>query len=437
MTTCFEPCAHALRCCSAAVVLAAFGCAHAVQPQTQLSAGIDHNGADLLAATSSPVAAADFTLLGYGSPLPLVATAYNYYVSPAGLDTASGSRTAPFRTLSRAAAVVAAKAATIRSDGARQGITVWVAPGTYSGGFKTTASGDAVPSGRIYYISTTKWGARIVPPATGGVKSAWDNRGNYVSIFGFEVDGSKLGNGAAWRYGLYSGGSHTHFHGNKVSHIATTVPCTSAGGSAIGVDSYYKGVKGEVIGNVVHDIGQAGCRFVQGIYISTSAVVKNNVVFRVAAAGIHLWHDANDVLVTNNTVSRSTHGIVVGGGDFYWRTTGADHIRVHNNVLHDNAYGVSETGKTGCNNVYSDNLAFKNTYNWSLKPCVANSSTVNADPQMGRQSRQPGLPDYGMRPGLPPFRRATANQDDLPDLEERGRSVGTGDDIGQCSPADE
>jgi len=254
-------------------------------------------------------------------------------------------------------------------------MTVWVAPGIYHGGFKTTASGAAAPSSRIYYVSTTKWGARIVPRATGRHQSAWDNRGDYVSIVGFDVDGSTPGAGAAWRIGLYSGGSHTHFHGNKVHHIATTVPCTSAGGAAIGVDSYYQGVKGKVTGNVVHDIGQAGCRFVQGIYISTSAVVDSNVVVRVAAAGIHLWHDANDVVITNNTVSRSTHGIIVGGGDFYWRTMGADHIRVHGNVLHDNFYGVAERGKTGCNNVYRDNFVFRNTVDWSLKRCVTNINT--------------------------------------------------------------
>ena len=375
MTNIVKRYAYASCRCTVAVVLMASGCAQAVQPHT---------------ATGFPAGPPDFALAGYAAPPPLAATALNYYVAPSGIDSAPGSRDAPFRTLARAAAVVGSKAAATASAGDAQGLTVWVAPGTYQGGFRTTASGDAAPSDRIYYVSTKKWGARIVPPATRGSKSAWDNRGSYVSIVGFDVDGRKRGNGAAWRYGLYSGGSHTHFHGNKVHHIAMAVPCTSAGGAAIGVDSYYKGVKGEVIDNVVHDIGRAGCRFVQGIYISTSAVVKNNVVSRVAAAGIHLWHDANDVVVTNNTVSWSTHGIIVGGGDFYWRTIGADNVRLHGNVLHDNVYGVSEAGKTGCNNVYTDNQAFKNTYNWSLKPCVTNTGAANAGPLLAGRSRLSG-----------------------------------------------
>ncbi|MFC5548442.1 DUF1565 domain-containing protein, partial [Massilia aerilata] len=68
------------------------------------------------------------------------ATTYNYYVSPTGSDTAAGTKAAPFKTLARAA-----KAAT------KAGTTVWVAPGTYAGGIKTTANGTA--SARIYWVS--------------------------------------------------------------------------------------------------------------------------------------------------------------------------------------------------------------------------------------------------------------------------------------------
>lgn len=38
----------------------------------------------------------------------------------------------------------------------------------------------------------------------------------------------------------------------------------ACGGAAIGVDSYYHGESADVLGNLVHDIGPAGCRFVQG-----------------------------------------------------------------------------------------------------------------------------------------------------------------------------
>src|SRR5690348_15986626 len=79
------------------------------------------------------------------------ATTYKYYVSPNGSDSANGSKATPFKTLAKAAQV-ATKPST----------TVFVAPGTYAGGFKTTGNGTA--AGRIYWVSTTKWGAKIVPP---------------------------------------------------------------------------------------------------------------------------------------------------------------------------------------------------------------------------------------------------------------------------------
>lgn len=46
------------------------------------------------------------------------------------------------------------------------------------------------------------------------------------------------------------------------------------------------GVQGAVLGNVVHDIGPAGCTHVQGIYMSTSDSIKNNVVYRIASTAI-------------------------------------------------------------------------------------------------------------------------------------------------------
>ena len=107
-------------------------------------------------------------------------------------------------------------------------------------------------------------------------------------IIGFHIDGTATQSGTKWAYGIYSAGSYDMIRGNWVHHIATTVVCNSGGGSAIGVDSYYHGVQSDVVGNLVHDIGPAGCEFVQGIYVSTSGTVKNNVVYRVSEAAIHL-----------------------------------------------------------------------------------------------------------------------------------------------------
>jgi hypothetical protein len=346
------------------------------------------------------------------------ATTYNYYVAPNGSDLANGSKATPFKTLAKAAQV-ATKAST----------TVWVAPGTYAGGFKTTGNGTA--SGRIYWVSTTKWGAKIVPPANSTNKTAWDNRGNYVSIIGFEVDGSKIGSGTKWTLGIYTGGSYNVIQGNHVHHTATTIPCSSAGGSAIGVDSYFKGVKGDVIGNVVHDIGPAGCSYVQGIYHSTSGTIMNNVVYRVGSAAIHLWHDATDVKIVNNTVSSSAFGIIVGGGDFYFTSAGANNVHVHNNIVYDNKYGISEQGKTGSGNTYKNNLVFQNpTYNISLRNGLKATHPISSNPLFVAYSRTAAMPNYKLTTSSPAIGRGLSTYAPTTDIDGRARTASTGFDLG-------
>ncbi|MES2899231.1 MAG: DUF1565 domain-containing protein [Pseudomonadota bacterium] len=421
------------------------GCGGAAPDQQEFTdlktAGFVSSSAAVVAAApvqAGPASDADYALAGYaGNPLAerngddamqagiapsagalatVPATTYNYYVSPKGNDSNPGTAAAPFRTLARAASAV--KAST----------TVFVAPGTYEGGFKTSASGTA--SARIYFVSTTKWGARIVMPKKSVNNTAWDNRGSYVDIIGFHVDGTYDKSGTRWTLGIYNGGSHDSIRHNWVHHIATGAPCTSAGGSAIGVDSYYGGVKSEVIGNLVNDIGPAGCRFVQGIYISTSGSVKNNVVYRVAEGGIHLWHDANNVIITNNTVTASNTGIIVGGGDYYKTSGPNNHTAVYSNIVYDNKMGISEQGQTGKNNTYRNNLVFKNsTYNWKLNNGLSHTGTVSSEPYFVAYKRV-GTPNLRLSGSSPAIGRGTDVHAHAKDFAERPRNHGTGFDIG-------
>jgi hypothetical protein len=356
-----------------------------------------------------------------GGDVPAVTTpvtTYNYYVSSTGSDTAAGTKSAPFKTLARAA-----KAATKAST------TVWVAPGTYAGGIKTTANGTS--TGRIYWVSTTKWGAKIVPPSSSSNNNAWDNRGNYVSIIGFDVDGTNSGSGTKWTHGIYTGGSYGMIQGNHLHNIAKSVACTSAGGSAIGVDSYYHGVKSDIVSNVVNDIGPAGCTYVQGIYVSTSGTIKNNLVYRVGAVAIHLWHDATDVIITNNTVTSSNFGMVIGGGDFYYTSAGANNVYVANNIVYDNKYGISEQGKTGTANKYVNNLVFQNpTYNISLRNGLKDTGTISSNPLFKAYSKTAATPDFHLTTSSPAIGRGTATNAYPTDLDGKPRNASTGYDLG-------
>jgi hypothetical protein len=358
----------------------------------------------------------------YNVPVMVVT---HIYVATTGRDTNIGTETAPFATIGRAA------------QAATPGTIVHVAPGTYEGGFKTLTSGSITPGGRITYLSTERWGAKIVPPnpATGDparvpTAIAWDNRGNYVDIVGFDIDGSRYEGGVKWTTGIYSGGSYNTIRNNHVHHIATDVKCTSAGGSGIGVDSYYRGIKSDVIGNSVHDIGPAGCRFIQGIYINTPGTVRNNIVYRVAEAGIHLWHDANNVLIVNNTVTASNTGIVVGGGDYYYTKGPNDHTYVFNNIVFDNRMGIFEQGATGKNNRYRNNLVFQNKVaDWQLLNGLEHQGTVSAAPGFVGYSRT-GTPDFRLAATSPAIGKGLAAQADAVDFQGKARTAQTGIDLG-------
>ncbi|MES2016975.1 MAG: DUF1565 domain-containing protein [Pseudomonadota bacterium] len=349
-------------------------------------------------------------------PVVLPNTTYHYYVAANGSDNNPGTAAAPFKTITRAA------------NAALPSTTVHVASGSYAGGFRTSVSGTA--SGRIYFMSSTKWGATIVPPASSVNDVAWDNRGNYIDIIGFHVDGTTSQSGTKWTHGIYNGGSYGMIRNNWIHHIAKTVSCTSSGGSAIGVDSYYHGVMTDVVGNLVHDIGPAGCTFVQGIYISTSGSVKNNVVYRVAEGAIHLWHDAHDVIITNNTVVASHTGIIVGGGDYYFTTAGNNNTIVANNIVYDNAMGISEQGTTGTGNRYTNNLVYQNaTYNYSLKNGLQATSAVSAPPQFAAYTRT-GTPDLHVLATSPAVGKGTATNALTSDFDGKPRNATTGYDIG-------
>ncbi len=208
--------------------------------------------------------------------------------------------------------------------------------------------------------------------------------------------------------------------------IARDVPCTGAGGAGIGVDSYYGGVKTDVTANLVHDIGPAGCRFIHGIYISTSASVKNNVVYRVAEAGIHLWHDANEVIITNNTVTGSRTGIIVGGGDFYFTRAGNNHTVVANNIIYDNARGISEQGRTGTANRYANNLVYQNPgYSYRLHHGRVPIKAVSAAPGFVGYTRS-GSPDLRLSAQSAAIGKGTWTHAPSVDFTGKPRRAGAG-----------
>lgn len=355
-------------------------------------------------------------LIAASSWAPQTAAALDLYVSPTGDDDNPGTSAAPFKTILAASRV------------AIPGTTVRVIPGIYAGGFTTMANGRA--SNPIHYVSQPSWAARIVPAEDSPHDMAWENRGAHVVIDGFDVDGSEYRSGKPWRFGIYTAGSHSVIENNRVRHIAWNAPCGGRGGAGIAGDSYYGGTDIDLVANIVHHVGPASCRYIHGIYQTAPGKVVNNLVYRIAGWGIHLWHDANHVTVANNTIFNSAGGgLLVGGGDFVNTAGPADYIVVVNNIVFDNNAGIFEAGRTGSHNVFRNNLSSRNEVDWRLRTSEADPAAITVDPGFVNYAPTGGG-DYHLAAGSPAIDAGTPFEAPSSDLDGVSRPQGSGYDIG-------
>jgi hypothetical protein len=346
----------------------------------------------------------------------------NYYVSTSGSDSNDGSAAHPWRTIQHASSLVA------------PGYTVHVAPGTYNvagpGAYptqityaiSTSASGTA--SARIRFISDVKWGAKIV--TSNQSYYSWGADGNYVDIVGFDITGDSM-------VGMRLNGSNQRALNNLVHNLGTLF-CDSNGGAGI-VSSNYSAGNNDIIGNIVHDIGTpGGCNGVQGIYYSNfGGHILNNIVYRISAYGIHLWHAATNVVVANNTVfangsATSGGGILVGAGDSPGGVVNDNTVATNNIIYANPATGLREycySGQTcvGNNNTYTNNLIYQNGKNISLLFGHTARNTISADPQFVNYQAD-GSGDYHLKSTSPAIDKGTSLGAPLNDFDGGTRPCG-------------
>ncbi|HEY0580962.1 MAG TPA: right-handed parallel beta-helix repeat-containing protein, partial [Chloroflexota bacterium] len=280
------------------------------------------------------------------------------------------------------------------ADSATPGTTVHVSPGTYHDRVRSAVSGTA--GNPIRFVSDVSWGARL---RTAGAQFAWDNTADWVIIEGFDIGGDGS-------VGIESVGSHVQIVGNHV-HDISGPRCDQNGGAGIDHGGYASGAN-DIVGNLVHDIGDTGsrCATIQGIYDSTQGGrIQNNIVYRTPAWGIHTWHAARRLIIANNLVfNNGLGGILVGAGDAPGGVT-ADGFLVTNNIVLDNPRGIVESGNTGCNQ-YVANLLFRNGIDASLKNGNLAAQSVSDDPRFV-DYRSDGGGDYHLQATSPAIAAGT------------------------------
>lgn len=405
-----------LLCCSSVALFAACGVAHAADDQSTVMLA-RHGEPERVPAQPTNADATPDTVNAVetnAAPVP-PPSIYHLYVAVTGADSNPGSKSAPFRTISKAAAM------------AKPSTTIHVAAGTYSGNVVTARSGTS--TGRIRYVSDTKWGAKVVGT---GTEAHWTNNGNFVDVSGFDITGPG-------RLGILNYASNTLIEGNHVHDLKVSGGCTGSGGAGI-VDANYSATDDDIIANVVHDIGVPGkCNGVQGIYHSNlRGKIMNNIVYRVSAWGIHLWHAANNVVIANNTVfnngsSSMGGGIEAGSGDSPGGIV-LNHTSIINNIVYNNPgasitqYCYSGVSCIGSSNLTANNLVYGNGRGISLKVGGA-TGTIAADPKFVNYQSN-GLGNYRLQNGSPAINKAIAASAPAYDIDSAARPLGGAIDIG-------
>jgi len=342
-------------------------------------------------------------------------TGKHLYVATTGSDSNPGTQAKPVKTIARADALASA------------GYTIHVAPGTYNvaaaatgaAGIRTTKSGTA--SARIKFVSDTKWGAKIVFSGTG---MAWNSKGAYVDIEGFDITGTG-------RIGILAEGGKENITKNFIHDLKVSGGCNGGGGAAI--DAWGPGGGAVIDSNVVRNIGAQWvaaqtCNTVQGIYVTNqNNRISNNVISGVASVGINSWHGATDSTIVNNTIFNSKMGIVIGHGDSGSTAAGTRNNYVANNLVYGNGYGITEMGTVGGNNRYVTNLVFNSGRAWLVKGAV--SGTVTVDPQFVNYQAN-GTGDYRLKSTSAAVNKGTAAQAPTVDIAGVARPRGGAVDIG-------
>lgn len=293
-----------------------------------------------------------------------------WYVAQGGSDRNDGmTADTPFATITQAA------------RRARPGDVVSVAPGTYFGKVVTNSSGsDERP---ITFLSAEPFGARIEAP---GEHSAWENRGEYLDIVGFDISGSDY-------VGILNYGSHVSVRGNRV-HDLVTPSCNRPNGGGGIVHTNPDAHGNETLDNIVFNIVpplQRGemCPLLHGIYqANREGRIQNNIVYNVTHAGIHLWHGATAIVIANNLVWDTAVGILIGG-----QNVRKDDNVVTNNILLYNRIGIQEFGSNfGDDNVYIANLLHDNATDFDMRNGEPTDSIF--DPAQMVDFRRDGTGDY-------------------------------------------
>jgi parallel beta-helix repeat protein len=304
----------------------------------------------------------------YAVPRPPAVGAADIVVAPTGSDDAAGTAEAPLRTIGAAA------------ERSAPGMTVLVRTGTYEGDVATDASGTE--AARITFVAESP-ATKIV--GDGSATAAWENDGDYVDIVGFDVSGDN-------EDGIWSRGSHVRLLQNRVHDFGT-------GNCILTSNENYDLTDVDVVGNVASRCGDN--ELDHGIYVTQArGTVANNIAYGNPGFGIHCWHSCDGLVIANNLVFGNAEGGIVVAADNDDDVPADDFMVVNNIAVGNGREGIRESGDTGANNRFHNNLLWGNGDDMIRLKTGSQTGTVVADPQFVAFAAD-GSGDYRLRDTSP------------------------------------
>lgn len=330
---------------------------------------------------------------------PSAAPSRDFYVSPTGNDAGPGTLQRPWQTVKRGVAAL------------RSGRRLVLRAGTYAERVEVARGGTAsAPAVVVAYP-----GER--PVIAGRMKVTAD----YVRLSGLVVDGSGA---AAYDSAVYVAGAR--------SVEISNCEIRNAVGSGVFVgDDDAPSADVRLTRNWIHDNGKDNFHD-HAIYWAQGAggLIGNNVIERNAGFGVHLYPNADGVLVTQNTVLASGRSGVIVAGD---EDAASDrNLIVNNIVVFNGELGVRSSwdGPTGAGNVVRNNLVFGNVAGNRATGAYAAGLDVRANRIADPRFVSRGSRNYRLLPSSPARDKAVAQYSLPRDFTGRKRPQGVAPDIG-------
>lgn len=267
------------------------------------------------------------TAVSLPAPLP-TSTGTTFYVSRTGSDTNPGTQLKPWKTIQKAVNTIL------------PGQRVLVRAGTYPE-WVIWDKRNGTPTATMTLAAYS--GERVV--IAGRLKVVSD----YVRVSGLVLQGQNSVNPTD--ASLYiANGDHVEISGTEITKGAISGVFMSASDDV------------RLLNNWIHDNG-THARFDHGVYLNSGVgcVIANNKIERNMAYGIHLYPDADNTLVTGNTVSSNgLSGLIIAGGS----SVKSEGNRIESNLFtYNGEYGIRAywSGTPGVGNVARGNTAYGNT----------------------------------------------------------------------------